>query len=234
MLFFMIPVLTFMAGCENPPQFSSFQKNKKALKSQQERLAQESQKASSLKENQNIEPVPAKSSFQPFYVFSEKGSRQNHFIPSGFMPNGKCLQFDDVWRDNCHKGNTCIKIVYDIECSRQDKRWAGIYWLNPPNNWGQRKGGFDLTGAQRLTFWARGDRGGEQIQEITVGGISGDYPDSDISVIGPVILTPQWRQYSIDLRGKDLSYISGGFAWSTSEEVNPETCTFYLDEIRYE
>ena len=119
--------------------------------------------------------------------------------------------------------------------SRQQKKWAGIYWLNPANNWGQKKeGGFTLTGAQKLTFWAKGEKGGEQIQEFIVGGIQGDYPDSDKMVIGPVILSSEWRQYIIDLRGKDLSYISGGFAWSTGISVNPESCTFYLDEIKFE
>ena len=178
--------------------------------------------------------APVASAFQPFNVFLTKGSRQNHYVPSGFMPNGNCITFVDTWQKNCQTGKTCIKIVYDIECSRSDQKWAGVYWLNPANNWGTRKGGFNLTGAKKLTFWARGENGGEQIQEFTVGGVSGDYPDSDTAVIGPVILGTQWRQYSIDLRGKDLSYISGGFAWTTSEDVNPEACTFYLDNIRFE
>lgn len=151
------------------------------------------------------------------------------------MPNGRCLSLDEAWAQDCHAGKNCVKIEYDVDCSRNDQRWAGIYWLNPANNWGQRKGGFNLTGAQKLTFWARGEKGGEQIQEFTVGGISGNYPDSDLTAMGPVILTPQWKQYTIDLRGKDLSYISGGFAFSTNEEVNPAaSCTFYLDEIRFE
>ncbi len=172
--------------------------------------------------------------FGPFYVFTSKGSRKNHYIPSGFMPNGECTDFSDTWQENCKTAKTCMKVDYDVECSRKDQKWAGIYWLNPANNWGTRKGGYDLTGATRLTFWARGEKGGEQVQEFTVGGVSGDYPDSDTAVIGPVILGTQWRQYTIDLRGKDLSYISGGFAWTTSEDVNPEDCTFYLDEIRFE
>jgi len=174
------------------------------------------------------------SDFKPFYVYLSKGSRENHFVPSGFMPDGKCITFSDVWQANCQTGKTCMKVIYDIECSRKGQKWAGIYWLNPANNWGSRKGGFNLTGAQKLTFWARGEKGGEQIQEFTVGGVSGVYPDSDTAVIGPVILSSEWRQYTLDLRGKDLTYISGGFAWSTSEEVNPGDCTFYLDNIRYE
>jgi hypothetical protein len=52
--------------------------------------------------------------------------------------------------------------------------------------------------------------------------------------MGPVVLTKDWQQYEIDLSGKDISYISGGFCWSTNLDVNPDGCTFYLDDIRYE
>lgn len=176
----------------------------------------------------------AESDFAPFFVYKDVGSRENHFVPSGFMPNGKCLEFNDRWQEQCHEGRTCIKIVYDVACSLEDQKWAGIYWLNPANNWGSRKGGYNLEGAERLTFWARGEKGGERIEEFKVGGITGDYPDTDMAVIGPVILSPEWRQYSIDLRGKDLSYISGGFSWATNVDVNPGDCTFYLDNIRFE
>ena len=177
---------------------------------------------------------PASKSFQPFYVFSDKGSHDNHYVPSGFMPNGKCLALADDWSQDCFSGATCLKVIYDVECSKNDQKWAGIYWLNPANNWGQRKGGFNLKGAEKLTFWAKGEKGAEQIQEFTIGGISGNYPDSDTVVIGPVFLTPEWKQYTIDLRGKDLSYISGGFAWTTNAETNPPGCVFYLDEIKFE
>lgn len=181
------------------------------------------------------EAEPKIPSFTPFIVYKDKGSR-NRFVPSGFMPNGECLTLDDAWIQNCYDGKTCIKIVYDIACSQESRKWAGIYWLNPPDNWGQRKGGYDLTGATRLTFWAKGEKGGERIEEFKIGGVGTtmDYPDSDMAMIGPVILTDQWRQYTIDLRGKDLSFISGGFAWVSNVDVNPESCTFYLDEIHYE
>jgi len=126
-----------------------------------------------------------------------------------------------------------IKVTYRPNVS-QGARWAGMYWQNPPNNWGEKKGGFDLTGAKKLTFWARGENGGERIEEVKMGGINGTYPDSDIASAGPIILTRDWQQYSIDLLGKDLSYISGGFVWATNLDVNPNGCTFYLDDIRYE
>jgi len=175
-----------------------------------------------------------KNDFAPFIVYKDKGSRENHFVPSGFMPNGRCVVFNDTWTRDCHEGKTCIQVIYDIECSEADQKWAGVYWLNPANNWGSRKGGFNLEGATELTFWAKGEHGGERIEEFVIGGLSGDYPDSDTAIIGPVILSDEWRKYSIDLRGKDLSYISGGFAWTTNTDVNPEDCVFYLDNIQYE
>ncbi|VAW15968.1 hypothetical protein MNBD_BACTEROID05-990 [hydrothermal vent metagenome] len=202
----------FLFGCSQPPS------NEKSLE----------------KDVGSLEQKETKTDYVPFYVYLNKGSRENHYIPSGFMPNGNCIEFNDAWLQNCHSLKTCMKVSYDVECSRKDQNWGGIYWLYPANNWGNKKGGFDLTGASKLTFWAKGLEGGEQIQEFTVGGISGNYPDSDTAVIGPVILSDQWKQYSIDLRGKDLKSISGGFAWTTSEDVNPETCVFFLDDIKFE
>ena len=173
--------------------------------------------------------------FQPFYVYQDKGSR-NRFVPSGFMPTGECLRLDDAWSKDCKEGRTCTKIIYDVACSLKSRRWAGIYWLNPPDNWGDQKGGYNLTGAKKLVFWAKGDKGGERIAEFKIGGvgITRTYPDSDSASIGPVILANQWKEYTIDLRDKDLSYISGGFAWVANVDDNPLACTFYLDNIHYE
>lgn len=196
----------------------------------------ENSHASSIKEAvlDDHEDVSEETTFKPFYVYKDKGLRDNHFIPSGFMPNGNCVKINDRWQEQCQSGSSCIKVNYDVACSRKDQRWAGVYWLNPANNWGRQQGGYDLSEATRMTFWARGEQGGEQVQEFIIGGIEGDYPDSDKIVLGPVILTPQWRQYVIDLTGKDLSYISGGFAWSTEADVNADSCIFYLDDIRFE
>jgi len=172
----------------------------------------------------------------PFYVYADASSLDNHFIPSGWMPAtaAKDLKLNVNWKDNPFSGDSCIRIEYKNESGT---RWAGIYWQNPANNWGTvPNAGFDLRGATKLTFWARGEEGGEIINEFKVGGISsGEYIDSDSASIGPVKLSKEWKQYEIDLRGKDLSYIIGGFCWATNIDVNnPEGIIFYLDEIRYE
>jgi len=180
-----------------------------------------------------VKAPAATGAFKPFAVYTDKASPTNHFIVSGWMGDFNDVSFSDVSTDNPHSGASCIKVIYSNKASG-GARWAGIYWQNPANNWGNRKGGFDLTGATKLTFWAHGENGGERIEEFKMGGITGEYPDSDAAGIGPVILTKEWKQYTIDLRGKDLSYISGGFCWATNLDVNPDGATFYIDDIMYE
>jgi hypothetical protein len=171
--------------------------------------------------------------FKGFPVYTDARSPDNHFIPSGYMGDYSDVKVDTACFDNPHSGTTCIKFTYSNATS-QGARWAGLYWQSPANNWGDKKGGFDLTGAAKLTFWARGAMGGERIEEFKVGGITGLYPDSDVAGIGPVLLTADWQKYEIDLKGKDLSYISGGFCWGTNVDVNPDGAVFYLDDIKYE
>lgn len=185
-------------------------------------------------------PVHAQTSdnkpFVPFIVYQDKGSHNNHYVSSGYMPTGECIKMDDGWQQDCYEGKTCVKATYDVACSSKSRHWAGVYWLNPADNWGERKGGYNLTGATKLVFWAKGEKGGEQIAEFKVGGVgmNREYPDSDTVAIGPVILSRNWRQYYIDLRGKDLSYISGGFAWVANADNNSNTCVFFLDDIHFE
>ena len=213
--------IVFLTGCGNSPSGNS---SSASVQNVQILNQQEEKKAEVQEENFS----------QPFVIYSNKGSKTNHYVPSGFMPDGKCVKFNDTWTKDCHSAPSCMKVEYDVACSKENQKWAGVYWLNPPNNWGKTKGGFNLTGASKLTFWAKGEKGGERLEEVKMGGLTGDYPDSDTAVIGPIFLTPEWKQYTIDLRGKDLSFISGGFAWSTNVEVNPQECTFYLDDVQYE
>jgi len=168
-----------------------------------------------------------------FVVYLDKNYPCNHFIPSGWTGDYEDLRFDDNFTANPHSGSTCIQITYSAKGSLGGG-WAGIFWQNPLNNWGQVKGGFNLKGATKLTFWARGDKGGERIEEFGMGGTMGDYPDSDSAKTEPIILSKEWKQYAIDLAGKNLSYISGGFHFFVRKDFNFQGCTFYLDDIAYE
>jgi hypothetical protein len=169
----------------------------------------------------------------PFAVYTDAGSKGNHFAPSGWMGDYGDLKINPGFIKNPHSGKTCFQITYSAH-KTQGAGWAGIYWQNPSNNWGTKKAGFNLTGATKLTFWARGEKGGEKFAEFKVGGITGEYPDSDSASISSVVLTKDWQKFEIDLKGKDLSNIIGGFCWSASADDNPDGFIFYLDDIVYE
>lgn len=168
----------------------------------------------------------------PFIVYTEKNAPTNHFVPSGWMGDYGALKINQGCRDNPHSGETCIQITYTGEPT-QGAGWVGAFWQNPENNWGSKDGGFNLSRANKLTFWARGEKGGEKL-EFKMGGITGTYPDSDLTGIGPLELEKDWRQYTIDLEGLELFYISGGFVIAASKLDNPDGFVIYLDNIIYE
>lgn len=172
-------------------------------------------------------------SFKAFAVYVENASKENHFAPSGWMGDFGDLKLNQACTETPRSGNTCIKITYSAKMT-QGAGWTGIFWQQPANNWGEKKGGYDLTGAKKLTFWARGAQGGEKIAEFKVGGITGEYPDTDSSSIGPIELTKEWQKYTIDLDGKDLSHIIGGFCFAASKDDNPNGFVIYFDDIIYE
>lgn len=175
--------------------------------------------------------IPKEPAFEPFYVYEDFKSNKNHYSPSGWMGDIPSLKLILDSEDFVYQGTYCIKMEYTPSDIRQ---WVGIYWQHPVNNWGDKKGGYDLTGANKLTFWARGAEGKEVISEVKIGGISGEYSDSDVAWLKGIKLTRNWKQYTINLEKSDLSYISGGFCVVFSKKDNPNGCTVYLDEIRYE
>jgi hypothetical protein len=168
-----------------------------------------------------------------FYVYKDRGDRVNHYIPSGWMGDSGDVKMDLNCAVAPYAGKTCIEFTYTAK-GKQGANWAGVFWQNPANNWGDVKGGFDLRGAKKLTFWAKGKVGNERIMEFKMGGIGGPYSDSDSVGIGPIDLTAEWQQYTIDLTDVDLSYVNGGFCWASNADSNPDGAVFYLDDIRYE
>jgi hypothetical protein len=169
-----------------------------------------------------------------FYIYSDKGSPSNHYIPSGWMGDYGDIKIDDRDTKDPADGKTDIKISYSGKVT-QGANWAGIYWQNPANNWGTKDGGYNLTKYTKLTFWARGTTGKEKIQTVKVGGITGDFSDSDAREMdGALELTTEWKKYTVDLKGSDLKKIIGGFCLSWSHDDNPDGFVIYLDEIRFE
>ena len=112
---------------------------------------------------------------------------------------------------------------------------VGAAWFgqSPADDWGNQPGGLNLTGATKLSFWARGAGGGEVVSfEYGILGSDKKFHDSSGGKLSNVTLTDQWQKYSIDLSGRDLSDIKTGFAWVVAADGKP--VTFYLDDIKYE
>lgn len=170
-----------------------------------------------------------------FYVYTERGSRENHYIPSGYMGDWSDIKMNQGWEKNPGRGKYCIRIDYSGE-RKQGAGWGGVYWQHPANSWGDKRGGYNLDEFKKLKFMARSDKGGEVIDKFGFGGITGQTEDgdSDQAEIGPIELTKEWKEYEIDLRGLDLSHIIGGFVWAANGDMNPQGFTIYLDEVRYE
>ena len=169
-----------------------------------------------------------------FYVYNDYGSKYNHFSPSGWMGDTGDLRVDENSTKNPQSGTSCIQISYSARRS-EGAGWAAIYWLHPSNNWGDKPGGYRLSAHKKLTFWARGSRGGETLTFKAGGVKAASAPgDSDAVSMEPVALTKEWKQYTIDLSGRNMSYIIGGFCLAASADDNPHGFTIYLDEIRYE
>ncbi len=168
-----------------------------------------------------------------FYVYSDSHARGNHYAPSGWMGDYGDIKYNESDTTNPKSGKSVIKITYTAE-GKQGNNWAGIYWQYPANNWGNKGPGLNLSGYKRLTLWARGEKGGELLDKFCVGGITGESMDSGSSEIGPVTLTTEWQQYTIDLKGQDLKSINGALCWAANRDNNPHGLTMYLDEIRFE
>jgi hypothetical protein len=167
----------------------------------------------------------------PVTVYAEDGEKWL-WNPTGFMGSDvTVMSIDAKCTDNPHAGKTCMKFFYN-----SGQGWGGVVWQDPDNDWGALPGGYNLTGAKTLSFWARGAKGGEKAS-FGLGLLKKDakkpanlFVDTATAEMKDVILTPEWKQYSIDLEGKDLSHIKTGFWFVTGPTATLPT-TFYLDDI---
>ncbi|MFH0953420.1 MAG: hypothetical protein V1873_03725 [Verrucomicrobiota bacterium] len=167
----------------------------------------------------------------PFYVYNNAiFPPVKNFSPSGYMGDIADLKLAGSYKNLHQEGYPCLKVTYMAE---GHMGWAGVAWQNPANNWGEFDGGYNLTQAKFLSFWARGDRGGETV-EFKLGGTAANYPDSENLTTGPLTLTNEWTQYIVNLGSADLFYISSGFGLTLKQDENPNGCVFYVDDVRYQ
>ena len=190
-------------------------------------------------------------------VYEDFVAAGNHFVALGkiFSANPgddtALAPMDENNTQNPHSGLSCIRATFQ---SLLSNNWGGWYFMNgvllgndvaPELNWGTfPNAGLDLTGASKLTFWVRGEKGGEVV-EFFCFGIGRDpmtgapvqpLPDSSPKAsTGKVRLSTAWTEHTIDLSGKDLSYVLGGFGWvAAAGDNNGQNIAFYIDDISYD
>jgi hypothetical protein len=195
-----------------------------------------------------------------FQVYTDISAGGNHFEAFGQLPDQtSAVGISGACTNRPHSGATCVQCTFTNE---NGANGGGFYFMTgilyngaPLPYFGETHltntplvitnvTGYDLTGSTGLVFWARGANGGEQI-EFFVGGVgrnattgvaTNPYPDSmarypDIGT--NFTLTTNWQQFAINLSGKNLTNIMGGFGWYTTATKNPSGATFYLDDIEY-
>jgi hypothetical protein len=169
----------------------------------------------------------------PFAVFVDNGDETNHFVPSGFFGDAADITLSTADTSSPRSGSTAIRIEYR---PRGSEGFAGVFWQCPEKNWGTVQGaGFNLSRARQVRFWARASAPARS--EFKAGGIGrgvAPFPDSfDSASTNPVIveLGTDWRQFTIELAGRDLSRVIGGFMWVTSRVQNPAGVTVFIDDV---
>jgi len=182
---------------------------------------------------QNSASAPSKSAERvPFTVYKEP-DRDRHFAPSGQIGDATDITLVEDSPEKPKAGKHCTRVEYNAQASKSEQ-WAGIYWQWPDFNFGNvQDAGYNLRSARKLTFWVRGEKGGEKI-EVKAGGIKGEYPDSFDLPLKKIDVTKNWKQYTLPLEDRDLSYDIGGFFVSFTKKDNPNGAVIYLDEIMYE
>lgn len=173
------------------------------------------------------------------YVVDEQESLAIGFYPSGWMGDYADLHFDDGADDGPNDGTTYTKITYT---PKSQSGWAGIYWTFPDHNWGECRGR-SLEGGTRLTGFIRGDRDGEDVIELTIGGINRRphhrpnlaYRDS-FKRKELITLYKDWRPFALEIpEGAEPKSVIGGFAVAFSAPANESReVAVHLDRVRYD
>jgi hypothetical protein len=179
-----------------------------------------------------------------FDVYTDSSSAGNHFVMPSLLGTDASINLSSPIS---HSGSTAIENTFS------GSAWGGWYFMNgilegdeasPKNNFGvYPDAGYNLTGATRITFWAKGKNGGERVEFLAFGvgrdpdtGIPvAPYPDSSSKRSIEVTLSNEWKEYEINISDVNLSYVLGGFGWVTNaQKNNGKPITFYLDDIRYD
>ena len=167
------------------------------------------------------------------------------FYPSGFMGDAESLSIEPAYSERPHCGRTSLRIEYSPK-KYPSERWAGIYFSYPSypfvknGNWGEHPGR-PVSGATRLTLWARSDR--ERTITLVSGGINlppqpgFQYSDS-FKYKSVCRLSRQWAPCTIEFdKELDDKSVIGAFAFSIRSDFFRSTTephdVIFLDDVMF-
>lgn len=161
----------------------------------------------------------------PFYVYRE--GVEMPYAPSGYMGNIEHIEVDARSQDDVHSGKYALKIGYTAKSD-----WYGVGFMDPANDWGDILGGYDISGAKKFSFWAKTN--GVNIKAtVGFGLIDDDKPFPDTAKQSEeIVLTSEWKQYTLKLKKLDLSCIRTGLVIFSS--ADGFTHEIYLDDVVFE
>lgn len=163
----------------------------------------------------------------PFFIYDEIDT-SGAYAATGFMGEVSPMYIREFLLDPDHPERGAV-FQFSLSAGQP---WGGLVWQDPANNWGQWPGGFDLRGADRLVFDARGKRDGTVVK-VGLGLQQAENPYSDSGRIEKAFtLSTSWESYEIDLEGVDLSRIFSGLV--VVLEGGEEEVVVELDRVRYE
>jgi hypothetical protein len=160
---------------------------------------------------------------------------ESEFSPTGWMGDGikgqTWVQFEKASQDHPHSGPTCQKWTY----TKGDAGWAAVAWQFPANNWGTQPGkNLSNRGFTKVTWYARGAEGGEEVEFFAGGNTAPEkpYQSSFAKVSKSTALSRDWQKFSLDISGLDLSSVVCAFGWAVVAAEHPTT--FFVDDVQYE
>ena len=149
------------------------------------------------------------------------------YTPTAYMGNHKAISVDLHNSKHAYAGTSALEISYD-----EVYDWYGLGIVDPPNDWGEVLGGFDISGAKKFSFWAKSDVD-DLKATIGFGLIDSDKPFPDTAKKSIEIkLSTEWKQYSFSTKKLDLSCIRSGLVLFSS--ASRFSHKIYLDDVVFE
>ena len=170
--------------------------------------------------------IPGAKTKLPFYIY--KDGKDLPYIPSAYMGDFQFMRVDAENKNFVKEGEAALRVSYGSGAG-----WLGLGFVDPVNDWGDKAGGFDISGATKFTFWAKASSD-EASATIGYGMIEDnkEFYDTD-KQSKKIMLTTEWKKYEINIsKSADLRCIKTGLLIYSTAIGKP--FSIYVDEVRFE